>query len=77
MVIRLGVMISLVEQMAVGLAVVRSNLDQMGFRGVLLIGVVLGKLGEDGGFFFAGARTFFVTNFFQIKINYSLIFPIE
>ena len=30
-----------------------------------------------GGGFFAGARAFFVTNFFQIKINYSLIFPIN
>ena len=36
-----------------------------------MIGVVL------GGGFFAGARAFFVTNFFQIKINYSLIFPIS
>ena len=55
---------------------VMSNRVQRGIMGVLLIGVVW-EAGLGMGVFFAGARTFFVTNFFQIKINYSLIFPIE
>lgn len=42
---------------------VMSNRVQSGFSEVLLIGVVW-EVGLGWGFFFAGARTFFVTNFF-------------
>ena len=51
---------------------VMSNRVQRGDQGGIVDWSSLG-----GGGFFAGARTFFVTNFFQIKINYSLIFPIS
>ena len=51
--------------------------EQLGDQGGIVDWSSLGGSWGGGFFFFAGARAFFVTNFFQIKINYSLIFPIE